>query len=75
MIYLKDFTLPSIEEEERANSTFCSIYPFGFFPQKKLSKINFSDITIFYGNNGSGKSTLLNCISKKLDLPRKNIFA
>lgn len=71
MIYLKDFTLPSIEEEERANSTFCSIYPFGFFPQKKLSKINFSDITIFYGNNGSGKSTLLNCISKKLDLPRK----
>ena len=38
MIYLKDFTLPSIEEEERANSTFCSIYPFGFFPQKKAIK-------------------------------------
>ena len=32
-------------------------------------------IKVITGIRRSGKSTLLNCISKKLDLPRKNIFA
>ena len=49
-----------------------SYYPFLFFPlYKKLSEVNFSDITILCGSNGSGKSTLLNVIAEKLGLKRE----
>lgn len=82
MIYLHKFTLPTLEQEEDHAGKFSSVYgfkfgndhpkeyPYGIFPYKKLSKIEFSDITIFYGGNGSGKSTLLNLIAEGLKLPR-----
>ena len=80
MTYLKSFTLPTDLEEgqyllhsrELSSSVYdeCNAYPFKLFPQKGLSEIEFSEITIFYGGNGSGKSTLLNLIAEKLELPR-----
>lgn len=46
-------------------------YPFFLFLEKDLTRIEFDNITIFYGNNGSGKSTLLNLIGEKLRCERK----
>jgi predicted ATPase len=45
-------------------------FPLGFFPQKQLEEIDFSDITFFYGGNGSGKTTLLNIIAESLNISR-----
>jgi len=45
-------------------------FPIGFFAKKKLTRIDFEKVTIFYGGNGSGKSTLLNLIAEKLNLRR-----
>lgn len=82
MIYLQKFFLPTLEQEEDHAHKHCAVYgfefgndhphayPYGIFPYKRLSKIELSDITIFYGGNGSGKSTLLNLIAESLKLPR-----
>lgn len=86
MIYLLEFSLP----DERAETEYVignsapelnmqcynqfSAYPFKIFPQKGLEKIEFSDVTVFYGLNGSGKSTLLNVIARKLKLTRTTRF-
>lgn len=82
MLYLESFTLPS--EGEEANflmgapkcrrTCYTSRYPFGIFPQKQLTKITFSPITIFHGGNGSGKTTLLNLIGETLRLQRGAVF-
>ena len=40
-----------------------NIYPFNIFPDKELTSLSFSPITILCGSNGSGKSTLLNVIA------------
>ncbi len=50
-----------------------------YYPAKVLAKLDildmeFSNITIFYGNNGSGKSTLLNLLAEKLSCERKTRF-
>ena len=45
-------------------------FPLGFFAKKKLSRVDFDNVTVFYGGNGSGKSTLLNLIAEKLNLRR-----
>ncbi|MDE7263132.1 MAG: AAA family ATPase [Anaeroplasmataceae bacterium] len=50
-----------------------------YYPAKVLSKLNieemdFSNITIFYGNNGSGKSTLLNLLAEKISCERRTRF-
>ncbi|MCL2798454.1 MAG: AAA family ATPase [Firmicutes bacterium] len=45
-------------------------FPLGFFSDKKLSRVDFETVTVFYGGNGSGKSTLLNLIAEKLALRR-----
>ena len=85
MQYLDSFTLPSASAEEDYFLNYppelemlCysheSIYPFKIFPQKRLSRIEFEPITIFYGGNGSGKSTLLNVIAEKLGLLRSSPF-
>ncbi len=85
MQYLEGLTLPSGSAEEEYFLNFppelemqCygheSIYPFKIFPQKKLSRIDFAPITIFYGGNGSGKSTLLNVIAELLSLRRSSPF-
>ncbi len=74
MIYLENFTLPSISMEENDDHLRCREYPYGIFPFKKLQLLEFSNITMFYGGNGSGKSTLLNLIAEKLNLPRTTPF-
>ena len=84
MIYLKSFTLPTLEEEEdraerywsrlAGGNTHCHEYPYGIFPLKGLRQIGFSEITIFCGGNGSGKSTLLNLAAEALNLPRITPF-
>ena len=60
MQYLKSFTLPSEREEdgfllsmrEPEINMRCysqtSAYPFGLFPKKRLSKISFAPLTVFY---------------------------
>ena len=89
MQYLKSFTLPTDADELEylfGTSPMGKLtkldmqcyasnqYPFGIFPHKKLSKIEFEPITIFYGGNGSGKSTVLNVIAEKLKLGRTAPF-
>lgn len=88
MQYLKSFTLPTDADEleyllpsKPGKLTKLDMqcyasnqYPFGIFPHKKLSKIEFEPITIFYGGNGSGKSTVLNVIAEKLKLARTAPF-
>lgn len=75
MVYLKEFSLPTDEEElgridgRRIHN---STYPFGLFSSKELTNIVFDNITILAGNNGSGKTTLLNVIAEKLGAVRKN---
>ena len=49
-------------------------YPFGVFPKRELTYVEFAPITIFAGGNGSGKSTLLNVIAEKLELSRSAPF-
>lgn len=72
MVYLKEFNLLSEDFEngilinERRNY-FHNQYPFRIFPDKKLEKMDFANITILYGGNGSGKSTILNIIAEKLN--------
>lgn len=80
MLYLKSFELPDRDTEETDlmfdHRTYINgIYPYNIFPNKKLEKINFAPITIFYGGNGSGKSTLLNIIAEKIGSSRNNPFA
>ncbi len=89
MQYLKSFTLPNDSNELEylfgispmgkltkldMQCYAANQYPFGIFPHKRLSKIEFEPITIFYGGNGSGKSTLLNVIAEKLKLARTAPF-
>lgn len=78
MVYLKEFNLLSEDFEngilinERRNY-FHNHYPFRIFPDKKLEKMDFANITILYGGNGSGKSTILNIIAEKLNAKGLNL--
>ena len=79
MIYLKEFRLPSIGEEEGffndlRRTCYTNFYPFGIFPSKELRRIDFAPITIFYGSNGSGKTTLLNVIAESIRAQRSAPF-
>lgn len=84
MKYLRSFGLPSERDEAGYILSFpaklemrCyadNIYPFRIFPPKRLERIEFEQITMFYGGNGSGKSTLLNVIAQKLSLERDAPF-
>lgn len=85
MIYLKSFSLPSIQDEygwklsyrTKAQRRTCygnNVYPFDLFPFREIQKFDMSDITILYGGNGSGKSTILNVISEKLDVRKNRLF-
>ncbi len=87
MQYLKSFTLPTDSDEleyllvskpgrltKLDMQCYANQYPFGIFPHKRLSKIEFEPITIFYGGNGSGKSTVLNVIAEKLQIERTAPF-
>lgn len=78
MVYLKEFNLLSEDFEngilinERRNY-FHNQYPFRIFPDKKLEKMDFANITILYGGNGSGKSTILNIVAEKLNAKGLNL--
>lgn len=78
MLYLKSFRILDEDQEwhllvgGEKKTIYNNIYPFKIFPQKELTNIDFSNITIFYGNNGSGKTTLLNIIASKLKAIRKS---
>lgn len=80
MIYLQDFKLMTLCDEEEflscfSRTCFDSYYPLGIFShEKNLSEVEFDDITIFCGSNGSGKSTLLNIIAEKLKLNRQTCY-
>ncbi len=84
MLYLESFALPSADNEDSFVLSYpyqlemqCythNVYPFKIFPQKKLERIDFEPVTIFYGSNGSGKSTLLNIIAEKLNIARNAPF-
>lgn len=79
MLFLESFRLPSADREDGFVLSFpyqlemrCysheNVYPFKIFPQKGLTELQFSPITVLYGGNGSGKSTLLNVIAEKLSI-------
>lgn len=51
-----------------------SWYPWKTFYNRDFTHIEFSDITILYGNNASGKTTVLNVIAEKLGLQRTSLF-
>ena len=67
MQYLRSFSLASEQDEvdfilspkasyqlDMACYSHNNAYPFHIFPKKRLRKLEFEPITIFYGNNGSG---------------------
>ena len=62
MIYLREFS-PSSRKVDHPN-----LYPYNTLSGKFSETIEFSNITVFYGNNGCGKSTLLNIIAEKLGI-------
>ena len=79
MLYLKGFRLPGNADEEDfftdlKRTCYTNYYPFGVFPSKELTRIDFVPITIFYGSNGSGKTTLLNVIAETIKAQRSASF-
>lgn len=79
-MYIKSFLLPRDEYKFMVNydkakmTCYRSLYPFGIFPEKQLSRLEFSPVTLFYGGNGSGKTTLLNIIAERLNVGRSALF-
>lgn len=79
-MYIKSFLMPRDEYKfmvgyDKAKMTcYRSLYPFGIFPEKQLSRLEFSPVTFFYGGNGSGKTTLLNIIAERLKADRGTLF-
>ena len=79
MIFLDYLQLANSDDEifflhHEKKTCFDSFYPFQIFPQKRLTRVDFSDITILYGGNGSGKSTLLNVLAGSMEIQRDAIF-
>ena len=79
MVYLKNFTILSREQEERIldsirETCYTPRYPFNIFRYRDVPQLEFEPLTIFYGGNGSGKTTLLNIIAERLHLSRETVF-
>lgn len=81
MKYIEAFSLATETQEGRYLTSFpyklemqcyshTNVYPFNIFPQKRLERLDFEQITVIYGGNGSGKSTILNLIAEKLKIER-----
>lgn len=62
MIYLREY-MPSEQKVNHPN-----LYPYNIMSGKFTEPLEFSEVTIFYGENGCGKSTLLNLIALKLEI-------
>lgn len=77
-MYLESFSFPTEDDElnfqygceKLLKTCYNSTYPFGIFTYRRLPRIEFEPITVFYGGNGSGKSTMLNVIAEKLNIRR-----
>ncbi|MBQ9788715.1 MAG: AAA family ATPase [Lentisphaeria bacterium] len=79
--YFTQFEIPSdnliknsieYEDDFRAKLSFFEeneYYPIGLFSDGL--HLEFSPLTILYGNNGSGKSTILNLIAEKMNIGRR----
>lgn len=79
MIYIEKFVFPSNVEESGFFATiqrkcYTNFYPFQIFSFMDPLELDFSHVTILYGNNGCGKSTALNVIAEKLNLKRDSVF-
>ena len=80
MIYLSQFTFPSIAAEERylheiKETCFTTVYPFQVLTEHEVHTLNFDEsVTVLYGGNGSGKTTALNVIAEKLQLKRDTLY-
>lgn len=80
MIYLSQFTFPSIAAEENflhgiKETCYNTVYPFQILSRHEVHVLNFDEpVTILYGGNGSGKTTALNVIAEKLRLGRDTLF-
>ena len=77
--YLTDFRFLSDRDEasirrNEQRTCFNALYPCSIFPLKGLGRMEFSDITILYGDNGSGKSTALNIMASRLGFLRSIPF-
>lgn len=62
MIYLREFN-PSDRKVNHPN-----LYPYNVLSGKFSEPLEFSEITVLYGNNGSGKSTVLNILANMLKI-------
>lgn len=79
MRYIDEFYFASPQAEDnffsnQRRTCYDSFYPFAVLPQKGLTKIKLSDVTILYGGNGSGKTTVLNIIANKIGAERMAPF-
>ena len=79
MLYLKNFSfLPKEREEDffiaLKRTCYSTAYPFGLFPQKGLTRLEFEPVTILSGGNGSGKTTALNIMAQALEAKRTSPY-
>ena len=77
MLYLRSFNFASFNSDldfETGLNCYNSKYPFGILSYHRIERIDFDNVTIFYGGNGCGKTTALNIISEKLKLQRDTLF-
>ena len=75
MVYLKEFTLPSLTRREVFVNdikyrVYNTVYPFNVFELTEVPTFGFEPITILCGGNGCGKSTVLHVIAQALALRR-----
>lgn len=80
MVYLSQFTFPSVEREEMfvhgiRETCYTTVYPFQVLTEHGVRTLNFDEnITVLYGGNGSGKTTALNVIAESLGLKRDTLY-
>lgn len=69
---ISEMKLPNVLD--LLESGYQNHYPFNVFTDFGIEQIDFSKITILYGENGSGKSTILNVLADLINANRKSIF-
>lgn len=78
-MYINNFIFPDHAQEQRILEKYKSIssyYTRNIYPfevnKSRWTKLEFTPITILYGNNGSGKSTILNVIAERLKIKKRS---